>query len=116
MRQIIGSVVGLMELTKKRFQFGLSEKLKIGRNISTLVFKELKRVLKPNGYVAFEVGEVRNGEIRLEENVIPVAEAAGLKPILVLINSQVFTKTSNCWGVDNLSKGTNTNRIVLLKN
>ena len=82
----------------------------------TLVFKELKRVLKPNGYVAFEVGEVRNGEIRLEENVIPVAEAAGLKPILVLINSQVFTKTSNCWGVDNLSKGTNTNRIVLLKN
>ncbi len=81
-----------------------------------LVFKELKRVLKPNGYVAFEVGEVRNGKVRLEENVIPAAEAAGLKPILVLINSQEFTKTSNCWGVDNLSKGTNTNRIVLLKN
>ena len=82
----------------------------------TFVFEELKRVLKPNGYVAFEVGEVRNGKVRLEEKVIPAAEAAGLDPVLVLINSQEFTKTSNCWGVDNLAKGTNTNRIVLLKN
>ncbi len=82
----------------------------------TLVFKELKRVLKPNGYVAFEVGEVRNGRVRLEESVIPAAEDAGLRPVLILINSQEFTKTSNCWGVDNSSKGTNTNRVVLLKN
>lgn len=82
----------------------------------TLVFKELKRVLRPNGYVAFEVGEVRNGKVRLEESVIPAAGVAGLTTILVLINSQEFTKTSNCWGVDNSSKGTNTNRVVLLKN
>ena len=82
----------------------------------TLVFEELKRILKPNGYVAFEVGEVRNGKVRLEESVIPAAEDAGLRPVLVLINSQEFTKTSNCWGVDNSSKGTNTNRVVLLKN
>jgi hypothetical protein len=32
-----------------------------------------------------------------------------------LINSQQFTKTANCWGVTNNSKGTNTNRIVLLQ-
>ncbi len=81
----------------------------------TLVFKESKRILKPGGYVAFEVGEVRGGKVKLEEHVIPAAESAGLEPILVLINSQEFTKTSQCWGVDNLTKGTNTNRIVLLK-
>jgi len=81
----------------------------------TSVFKELRRILLPGGYVAFEVGEVRNGRLKLEEQVIPAAEAAGLIPILVLINSQKFTKTSNCWGVNNLSKGTNTNRVVILK-
>jgi hypothetical protein len=41
--------------------------------------------------------------------------SAGLKPIAVLINDQEFTKTSNCWGVDNAAKGTNTNRIVILQ-
>ena len=79
------------------------------------VFTELKRVLKPKGYVAFEVGEVRNGKILLESLVVPAASEAGLEPLLVLVNDQVFTKTSNCWGVDNFKKGTNTNRIVLIR-
>lgn len=79
------------------------------------VFVELKRVLKPGGYVAFEVGEVRGGKILLETLVVPAAAEAGLEPLMVLVNDQVFTKTSNCWGVDNLKKGTNTNRIVLLR-
>jgi hypothetical protein len=77
------------------------------------VFKELKRILRPGGFVAFEVGEVRNGSILLEDLVVPAGQAAGLNPVAVLINDQKFTKTSNCWGVDNLTKGTNTNRIVL---
>jgi hypothetical protein len=81
----------------------------------TRVFAELKRVLMPGGYVAFEVGEVRGGKILLETLVVPAAAEAGLEPLLVLVNDQVFTKTSNCWGVDNLKKGTNTNRIVLLR-
>lgn len=81
----------------------------------TGVFRELHRLLKPGGRIAFEVGEVVNGFIKLEELVIPAAVAAGLEPELVLINSQIFTKTSNCWGVDNQEMGTNTNRIVLLK-
>lgn len=38
---------------------------------------------------------------------------AGLTAELILINSQVFTKTANIWGVSNSTKGTNTNRIVL---
>lgn len=79
------------------------------------VFVELHRILKPNGFVAFEVGEVRNGTIKLEELVIPAAIAAGLSPICVMINEQEFTKTSHCWGISNKSKGTNSNRIVILQ-
>ena len=69
----------------------------------------------PGGHIAFEVGEVRGGKVRLEEAVIPCGMAAGLQPRLVLINSQRFTKTANCWGVDNGRKGTNTNRVVVFR-
>ena len=31
------------------------------------------------------------------------------------VGDQEFTKTANCWGVDNNARGTNTNRIVLLR-
>ena len=81
----------------------------------TGVFHELARVLKPNGYLAFEVGELRGGRVRLEEHVIPCGLAAGLEPMLVLINDQKFTKTANCWGVANNARGTNTNRVVLFR-
>jgi hypothetical protein len=81
----------------------------------TRVFRELHRVLKPGASVAFEVGEVRKGTVRLEEAVIPSAVAAGLEPVFVLINAQNFTKTANLWGVANNRIGTNTNRVVLLR-
>ena len=79
----------------------------------TAVFTELYRILRPGGFVAFEVGEVRNGSIMLEDLVVPAGKKAGLTAEAILINDQTFTKTSHCWGVDNLRKGTNTNRIVL---
>jgi DNA methylase len=90
---------------------------KIGewRDAMTSVFFELNRVLAPGGHVAFEVGEVRGGRVRLEEHVIPCGVHAGLEPVLVLINSQEFTKTAACWGVGNNLKGTNTNRVVLFR-
>lgn len=79
----------------------------------TAVLKDLKRIVKPDGYIAFEVGEVRNGAVLLEENVVRCGIRAGLEPIIILINAQEFTKTANAWGVDNKTKGTNTNRIVV---
>ena len=47
--------------------------------------------------------------------MLPCGVAAGLTPLCVVINDQEFTKTANCWGVDNMSKGTNTNRIVVMR-
>lgn len=90
-------------------------KLEAWADAMTSVFAELQRVLRPGGYVAFEVGEVHRGKTKLEEAVLPCGAAAGLEPILVLINDQRFTKTANCWGVRNNTLGTNTNRIVLFR-
>ena len=81
----------------------------------TRVFKELARVLTQDGFIAFEVGEVQRGRVRLEELTIPCALEAGLHPLLLLINDQSFTKTAHCWGVSNNSGGTNTNRVLLLQ-
>ena len=78
-------------------------------------FTEFYRITKPQGYVAFEVGEVKNGKIKLEEEVLPIGLSKGFKCIAVIINSQNFTKTSNIWGVKNNKKGTNSNRIVLFQ-
>jgi hypothetical protein len=77
------------------------------------VLRELYRITRVGGYVAFEVGEVRKRTIHLEEHVIPPGLAAGFTCDGVLINQQVFTKTSNIWGVNNMASGTNTNRIVI---
>lgn len=77
------------------------------------VFGELYRVTKRDGWVAFEVGEVRNGKVKLEEIVAPLGVEAGFECNAILINSQKFTKTANIWGVKNNRHGTNSNRIVL---
>ena len=79
------------------------------------VFRELYRITCSGGYVAFEVGEVRKRTIRLEEHVIPLGISAGFTCDGVLINQQIFTKTSNIWGVNNMASGTNTNRIVIFR-
>jgi hypothetical protein len=75
---------------------------------------ELGRVVRPNGRIAFEVGEVRKGSLLLENEVVSAALEVGLACECIVINAQMFTKTANCWGVSNNAKGTNSNRIVIL--
>ena len=94
----------------------LARRIDAWETFVTATLEEVKRVLRRGGHVAFEVGEVRGGALRLEESVIPAGVAAGLDPVLVLVNAQQFTKTANCWGVTNNRKGTNTNRVVLFRN
>jgi DNA methylase len=93
----------------------LAKRIGAWKAFVTSTLTELRRILRPDGHVAFEVGEVRGGALRLEEVVIPAGLTAGLEPVLVLVNAQQFTKTANCWGVTNNSKGTNTNRVVVFR-
>jgi hypothetical protein len=99
----------------------------IGRGLSTArtveawsetmgaVFAELHRLTRPGGFVAFEVGEVRRGKVRLDEVVLPLGLRAGFQAHGILVNSQAFTKTAHIWGVGNNDKGTNSNRVVLFQ-
>jgi uncharacterized protein involved in cysteine biosynthesis len=96
-------------------QITMSKTVEKWSEIMSDVFKELYRITKKDGWVAFEVGEVRNGRINLEDNVVPIGENAGFICNCVMINEQAFTKTANIWGVSNNNKGTNTNRIVVFK-
>ncbi len=77
---------------------------------------ELARVVRPGGHVAFEVGEVRSGAINLEEHVETAAADTTLDPVKVMIHKQEFTKTAHLWGVANNTRGTNTQRIVVMRN
>lgn len=97
----------------------VESKISLCRNVESWselmqgVFNELYRITVPGGWIAFEVGELDNGKIRLDENVVPLGISSGLNCAGVMVNSQDFTKTSNIWGVNNMKIGTNTNRIVL---
>ncbi len=93
----------------------MSKKIEQWTNVMQLVFNELYRITKIGGYVAFEVGEVRNGKIKLDEYVVPLGISSGFNVIGIVINEQKFTKTANIWGVKNNLKGTNSNRIILFK-
>src|SRR5438105_2205222 len=66
------------------------KKLSEWQESMTKVFGELFRVLKKGGHIAFEVGEVHGGKTRLEEAVVPCGVAAGLEPLLIMINDQKF--------------------------
>ncbi len=102
-------------LDENAAQFVIHKKLPDWEASMGHALAEICRILKPGGWVAFEVGEIQRGKIQLEDFVISAGIAAGLAPELVLINSQRFTKTANCWGVRNNDLGTNTNRVALFQ-
>lgn len=79
------------------------------------VLAELARVVRDGGHVAFEVGEVRGGTVLLERLVWEAATGLPFDRLCVMVNRQDFTKTANCWGVRNNERGTNSNRIVVLR-
>jgi SAM-dependent methyltransferase len=86
------------------------------------VLTEMARVLKPRGCAVVEVGEVETaaGLVFLDEVVAHEAEhvnvgGKSLAVEQVLINQQNFTKLANCFRVDNNRKGTNTNRLVVMR-
>jgi len=93
----------------------LTKKLEEWKKVIGEVFIELYRIIKMGGYVAFEVGEIRKGAVKLDEHVIPLGVNAGFECLGVIINLQEFTKTANIWGINNNTIGTNTNRIVLFR-
>jgi hypothetical protein len=99
----------------------IGKRMTISRNVEewsivmTSVFAELYRITRPGGWVAFEVGEIKRGQIRLDEIIAPIGMVAGFECQAVLINAQRFTKTANIWGISNNRLGTNTNRIAVFR-
>lgn len=86
------------------------------------VLLEMLRVLKWGGHAVIEVGEVdvNGGIVNLDELVAEAAlklSSPNKRFVIeeVLVNKQNFTKLSNCFNVDNNRKGTNTNRLVVLR-
>lgn len=103
----------MLDIEKIGKKITMAKTVETWSSVMSDVFKELYKITAPGGWVAFEVGEVRNGTIRLDEVVVPLGLSAGFKCFGVVINQQKFTKTANIWGVSNNKFGTNTNRIVL---
>lgn len=93
----------------------MSKKVEDWSDVMGEVFKEFYRILKPGGWIAFEVGEVRGGKIKLDEYIVPIGLKNNFRCEGIVINLQEFTKTANIWGIVNNEKGTNTNRIVLFQ-
>ncbi|OPX70800.1 MAG: DNA methylase [Methanoregulaceae archaeon PtaB.Bin009] len=85
------------------------------RKVMQQTLYELFRVTRSGGHIAFEVGEVKGGTVRLDETVVPLGVRAGFSCEGILVNLQDFTKTSHIWGIGNNAHGTNTNRIVVFK-
>jgi hypothetical protein len=120
-------IVNYAEDNWLRCWFNNIDALKVAQNITVTkklddwekvmlnVFKELYRITKRSGYVAFEVGEVKRGKIKLDEHIAPIGIKAGFECLGIVINQQKFTKTANIWGINNNEVGTNTNRIVVFR-
>jgi hypothetical protein len=79
------------------------------------IFDELYRITRKSGWIAFEVGEIRKGKIKLDEHIVPLGVNAGFNCAGIIVNLQKFTKTANIWVISNNNAGTNTNRIVIFR-
>ncbi|WCL48282.1 site-specific DNA-methyltransferase [Leptospira sp. GIMC2001] len=75
------------------------------------------RILKKGAFLVIEVGEVKKGNkiLPLDDSIVEAGASVGLDWSRTYINTQKFTKLSNCWNVSNNEKGTNSNRCVVLQ-
>ena len=85
-------------LDPKKVKMSNLTKMEEWRAFVCSVLRELYRVTVTGGHIAFEVGEVRKGKIKLDLEVIKAAKGVGLTVKEILINKQRFTKLANCWG------------------
>ena len=78
---------------------------------------EMGRVLKVGGRAVIEVGDVRDTSLEgLMLKRLPMKVRGGrMTGERLYINSQNFTKLSNCWDVKNNRGGTNTNRCLVIQ-
>ena len=93
----------------------VSRKLDEWKDTMSKIFDELYRITRKGGWIAFEVGEIRKGKIKLDEHIVPLGVNAGFRCEGIIVNLQKFTKTANIWGISNNNAGTNTNRIVIFR-
>ena len=91
-------------------------------NFMTRALTAMGRVLRKGGRAVIEVGEVSsrgNPALLLEELMLEqlplVCPGGRLEAEALFINTQRFTKLANCWDVTNNSRGTNTNRCLVLR-
>ncbi len=96
--------------------------LHLWTNFISDTLSELHRVLKKDGLVAMEVGEVKHQGVILNLDEILVNLCFSKEHNMnqfrvkeVFIQSQQFTKLANCFRVKNNELGTNTHRIVLME-
>ncbi len=79
--------------------------------------RQLHRVLRLGRHCVVEVGEVSRGGKRydLDDHIAEGAARVGFTVLGVLVNRQLFTKTAHIFRVTNNRRGTNTNRMVVLR-
>ncbi len=96
--------------------------LHVWADFISATLSELHRVLKKDGLVAMEVGEVKyQGKIlNLDEILVNLTcskkhNMNQFRVKEIFVQSQQFTKLANCFRVKNNELGTNTHRIVLME-
>ena len=69
----------------------MAKKIEEWSEVMQNVFNELYRITIVGGFVAFEVGEIKNGKIKLDEFVVPLGINAGFETIGIVIAVNAHT-------------------------
>lgn len=104
-----------MKVDTKTLPIWQSSDIAEWRNSMLKVFRNLYKITKPYGYVAWEVGDVHKGTVKLDEISMELGIMTGFKPVCIVKNVQDFAKVSSLYGVKNNELGTNSNNICILE-